>query len=409
MSETQSQEGHASSAAGELEGIAHRLLESFGCLRVVGLSFHDKDADVLWLTESVLGPDEHEVVRASMDIFASAGAPARQACDIGDGRVAITLRAQPIGGPLLGLIMIIVDQRVASDRRLALSANGMRQAIAEFTAWLEPELPPPVQHLRAPPTLVATAPQADAILERQFTSLRSQPIALYAQHLEPMGESGQVQRYEILLRSGTDQGRMQAPVAMLEAATKQGLGSVMDRRVVTDLVIWLARSADAWQASPIDVTVNLSANSLVDPHFLKFLEQCLGKSGLPRGMIGFELDASVCARQLDRARDFTKALAGLGCKVVLDNFSMLDGHLDLLALDGLHMLKLHPRLTQTLSADRHRQAAIGGAAQMAWMLGMHTCAKAIESSRDRPLLASLNVDFAQGFAFSMPRPVHELG
>ena len=117
----------------------------------------------------------------------------------------------------------------------------------------------------------------------------------------------------------------------------------------------------------------------------------------------------MCALQRTRAVEFAEVLASLGCKLVLDNFSLQDGHVELLDLKGLRMLKLHPLLTSTMAIDTRRQAVVAGIAQMACVLGMYTCAKSIESKQFQPLLAKLKVDFVQGFAYSVPRPLGELG
>jgi EAL domain-containing protein (putative c-di-GMP-specific phosphodiesterase class I) len=45
---------------------------------------------------------------------------------------------------------------------------------------------------------------------------------------------------------------------------------------------------------------------------------------------------------------------------------------------------------------------------MACVLGMHTCAKSIESREDVRALATLKVDFSQGFGFSTPAPLADL-
>jgi len=453
-------------AAAQLEAIAQRLLAALVPLRVASVSFHDEDADVLWLTESVLGPDEHEAVRASLEIFAGEGAPVRHEYDLGDGRIALTLRVSHAGGSVLGVIMIIVEQRILADRKLSPLADGPKAATREFANWLADDMSATQVRLRAlpdlsaaglpddddfdmefvefvPPSQAPAAPVAhaplvlapmspapvvvapasvatvaapvaagmapiDPALDRHFSALRAQPIVLYAQQLEPVLQGSRIRRYEILLRTGTGHGLSQAPVAMLEAATKKGLGSVVDRRVVTDLIVWLARSVDLWRTNPIAVTVNLSATSLVDPHFLKFLELCLAKSGLPRGILGFELDATVCARQAQRTREFAEVLAVLGCKLVLDDFSLAEGQLGLLETKGLRMLKLHPQLTNAAATEQGSQAIVSGIAQMARVNGMHTCAKSVESTQQLSLLAALKVDFAQGFAFSVPRPLADL-
>ena len=57
MSSMPSQEGEALSAAGQLDAIAQRLLVALNPVRVASLSFHDEDADVLWL---ITGAPENE-------------------------------------------------------------------------------------------------------------------------------------------------------------------------------------------------------------------------------------------------------------------------------------------------------------------------------------------------------------
>jgi EAL domain-containing protein (putative c-di-GMP-specific phosphodiesterase class I) len=248
----------------------------------------------------------------------------------------------------------------------------------------------------------------DPALDRHYAALRAQPIVLYVQQLEPLVEGNRIRRYEILLRTGSEHGRSKAPTAMIDAAAKHGLGSVVDRRVITDLVIWLARNPEAWRTDPINVSVNLSPTALVDPHFFKFLDLCMTKGDLPRGMIAFELDASLCAQSPERTAEAAQLLSALGCTIILDDFMLHEGHVELMGLKGLRMLKLHRQLTTDIGADTRRQAVVAGIAQMACVLGMHTCAKAVESREEVRSLAALKVDFSQGFAFSMPAPLASL-
>lgn len=484
--------GSVERPAGELEAIAKRMLSAVSGVRVSSLSLHDEHADVLWLTESVMGPDEHEAVRTSLEIFAGEGAPIRYEYDLGDGRVAVTLRAGHGSGSVVGVVMLIVDHKAAASQTLAVSgaASGALQGpLNEFAQWLSDDVSATQLRLRALPALIsspldsaslelaleveparttpakaaaasvakapvsagANAPRAAIVgaaaatvkavaataaatataaasaaasaaattarnpavpanpaLDRHFAALRAQPIVLYAQRLEPMVAGSRIRRFEILLRTGSEHGRAKAPTAMLEAAAKNGLGSVLDRRVVTDLVIWLTRNPDVWRTEPIAVSVNLSPTALTDLHFFKFLELCLAKADLPRGMIAFELDATLGARNIARTTEASQLLAALGCTLVLDDFALREGHIDLLGLKGLRMLKLHPDVTTDIGADKRRQAVVAGIAQMACVLGMHTCAKAIESKQDGRWLAALKVDFAQGYGYSVPEPLANL-
>ena len=481
--------------AAELEDIARQMLATVTNARVWSLSLHDEHSDVLWLNESVLGPDEHEAVRASLEVFAGEGAPERYEHDLGDGRVAVTFRAAR-GGSVLGVLMIIVDRKAVLTEALgpAGAASGpLRQQLERFCAWLNADLSATQLRLRALPDLPAppavattdadsglertleeeltatlellgprtvaaaaaapgeivtgtattviakspepeltllpdpapapatpaapagaTAPAAsapapvDPALDRHYAALRAQPIILYTQQLEPLTEGNRIRRYEILLRTGSEHGRSRAPTAMIEAAAKHGLGSVVDRRVITDLVLWLARNPEVWRTDPINVSVNLSPTALVDQHFFKFLDLCMTKADLPRGMIAFELDAARCAQSPARTAEAAQLLAAIGCTIILDDYAGTPEQVELLALKGLRMLKLHPQLTTDIGADKRRQAVVAGVAQSASVLGMYTCAKAIESRDDVRALAALKVDFSQGFGFSKPAPLADL-
>jgi len=435
----------------ELETIAQRFLDALSGMRISSLSLHDEHADVLWLTESVLGPDEHEAVRSSLEIFAGEGAPLRHEYDLGDGRVAVTLRAGHGSGSVVGVVMAIVDHKTAMSQNLALAAarsGALQQPLAEFAKWLSDDVSATQLRLRALPELMADAalpmdlqleaePEAPQIapaavpaakapesrtaasaqnsglpvnpmLERHYAALRAQPLVLYAQRLEPMATGSRIRRFEILLRSASEHGRDQAPKAMLEAAARNGLGSVVDRRVITELLVWLSRHADVWRTDPIAVSVNLSPTTLTEPHFFKFLELCLAKADLPRGMIAFEVDTALCAQNIERTAKASQLLAALGCTLVLDDFVLRGESIDLLGLKGLRMLKLHPDATTNIGLDKRRQAIVAGIAQMACVLGMHTCAKAIEMQQDRRWLAALKVDFAQGYGFARPEPLAQL-
>ncbi len=481
----------------ELESLARRILATITNARVWSLSLHDEHADVLWLNEGVLGPDEHDAVRVSLEVFAGEGAPERHEHEheLGDGRVAVTYRAAR-GGSVLGVLMIIVDRKAVMTDALGSSgsaSDALRELLEEFCAWLNADLSATQMRLRAlpelpapPPAVVtatsdtdtnrsleeeltatlellgpetvaaasasaerpalsesviaallpdtagatdttviapsalrppggetgaaspATAAPIDPALDRHYAALRAQPIVLYTQQLEPLTEGNRIRRYEILLRTGSEHGRSKAPTAMIEAAAKHGLGSVVDRRVITDLVLWLARNPDAWRSDPINVSVNLSPTALVDPHFFKFLELCMTKADLPRGMIAFELDAARCAQTAERTAEAAQLLAAIGCTIILDDFSMSAEQVELLTLKGLRMLKLHPSLTTGIGADKRLQAIVAGVAQMACVLGMHTCAKSIESREDVRALTALKVDFSQGFGFSAPAPLANL-
>jgi Amt family ammonium transporter len=237
-------------------------------------------------------------------------------------------------------------------------------------------------------------------IDRLHAALRRSPIALHVQRLVPLIKGGQLKRYEVLLRSKSDTAPNAAPQAMLKAAVENGLGSMIDRRVITELIGFLVRHPEVWKATAVQFSVNLTTTALHDEHFFKFVELCLAKSSLPKGMIAFEIDTPTAVKLADKMADVAAALHRLGCPLVLDDFDMKTECFALLRLPAVRYVKLAPDITAKMRTDKLSQAAITAVVQMARVLGMHTVAKRTETAAEQEWLTALGVDFVQSNSMS---------
>ena len=231
-------------------------------------------------------------------------------------------------------------------------------------------------------------------------ALRRSPIALHVQRLVPLIKGSQLKRYEVLLRSKSETAPNAAPQAMLKAAVENGLGSMIDRRVITELIGYLLRHPDIWKTTAVQFSVNLTTTALHDEHFIKFVELCLAKSSLPKGMIAFEIDTPTAVKLADKMAEVAAALHRLGCPLVLDDFDLKTECFALLRLPGVRYVKLAPEITAKMRTDKLSQAAITAVVQMARVLGMHTVAKRTETAAEQDWLTALGVDFIQSNSLS---------
>ncbi len=245
-------------------------------------------------------------------------------------------------------------------------------------------------------------------IDRLHAALRKSPIALHVQRLVPLSKGGQLKRYEVLLRSGSDESPNAAPHAMLKAAVENGLGSMIDRRVLSELISWLIRHPESCQANEVMFSVNLTSTALHDEHFIKFVELCLSKSSLPKATIAFEVDASTALKLPDKVGEVAMALQQLGCPLILDDFALRTECFELLRLPGVRYVKLAPEMTAKMRTDKVSQASITGVVQMARVLGMHTVAKRTETAAEQEWLTALGVDFVQSNAMSPPVGIDSL-
>jgi EAL domain-containing protein (putative c-di-GMP-specific phosphodiesterase class I) len=247
-----------------------------------------------------------------------------------------------------------------------------------------------------------------AEIDRLNAAMRKSPIVLHVQRLVPLSKGGQLKRYEVLLRSGSEAAPNSAPHAMLKAAVENGLGSMIDRRVITELIGWLVRHPETWQANEVMFSVNLTTTALHDEHFIKFIELCLAKSSLSKGTIAFEVDASTALTLADKIGEVAAALHRLDCPLVLDDFLLRTECFDLLRLPGVRYVKLAPEITAKMRTDKVAQATITGVVQMARVLGMHTVAKRSDTPAEQEWLTALGVDFVQSNALSPPVSIDTL-
>jgi Amt family ammonium transporter len=264
---------------------------------------------------------------------------------------------------------------------------------------------------RTPVAAVADKRHAQPVtpeIDRLHAALRRSPIALHVQRLVPLAKGSQLRRYEVLLRSKSEDAPNSAPHAMLKAAVENGLGSMIDRRVITELIGWLVHHPDVWQKRAVLFSVNLTSTALHDEHFMKFVELCLMKSSLPKSMIAFEVDVPTAILLGDKISDVAAALHRLGCPMVLDDFGMRTECFDLLRLPAVRYVKLASEITAKMRSDKVSQAAITAVVQMARVLGMHTVAKRTETAAEQEWLTALGVDFIQSNALSPPAPIDSL-
>jgi EAL domain-containing protein (putative c-di-GMP-specific phosphodiesterase class I) len=531
----------------DFDAVCQKVRAAVEPARTHAVSLHDELGDVLWLSESSMGPDEHNAVLQAAEAFADPSAAAALAFDLGDLRSAVLIRAVNSRRTMVGVIMIIMDTRIVAQGATKLLTPKMQRALAQFAAMRpdrgpapspEPEpvapartpaasgrpaaapaqsaprtaapsaraAPPPakttppsaarsaapaartaaapdsapsrpplpaaaptvmpfssgprsisaqVQQIVSrpaprpasparpsspPPTAPPPAPTAPAPsiaptrleppataaaspsieifeklpkgvtpeIDRLHAALRKSPIALHVQRLVPLSKGGQLKRYEVLLRSGSEESPNAAPHAMLKAAVDNGLGSMIDRRVLTELISWLIRHPESCVADEVMFSVNLTVTALHDEHFIKFVELCLTKSSLPKATIAFEVDASTALSLADKINEVAVSLHRLGCPLILDDFALRTECFALLRLPGVRYVKLAPDMTAKMRIDKISQAAITGVVQMARVLGMHTVAKRTETAAEQEWLTALGVDFVQSNFISPPVAIDSL-
>jgi EAL domain-containing protein (putative c-di-GMP-specific phosphodiesterase class I) len=137
------------------------------------------------------------------------------------------------------------------------------------------------------------------VIERIRCALDDDRFVLYAQPIIELA-SGETVQHELLVRMIGPEGEVIAPGEFLPAAEDFGLIGVIDRRVFEIALNYAAAG------HPIEV--NVSAYSVGDPSFLRFVEARIEQRQVDPVLIVFEITETALINNEDAAKAFIETV-----------------------------------------------------------------------------------------------------
>ena len=150
------------------ESLGWQLRAALPPLRLHSVSLYDEQANVLWLSEGALGPDEHNVVLEAMEKLASDRSLPCYENGLEDGRIGIFLPVRAPQGDLVGVAMILADLKSVGDGVLEKIVSPQARTIMQKIAVLLRASSARSSEPAAPIT-VAVAPVLELTPERAAT------------------------------------------------------------------------------------------------------------------------------------------------------------------------------------------------------------------------------------------------
>ncbi|MFZ0009687.1 MAG: hypothetical protein WAK94_15745, partial [Steroidobacteraceae bacterium] len=130
-----------------VQTLGEQLREVLPSRRLHSVSLCDHEANVLWLSEGALGPDEHGVVVEALEALAGDPALPCHEAPLEDGRLAVFLPVRAPTGALVGIAMILADSKSVGDDTLErLTAAPVRTIMQRLAVLLKPAAPAAAHH-----------------------------------------------------------------------------------------------------------------------------------------------------------------------------------------------------------------------------------------------------------------------
>ena len=240
-------------------------------------------------------------------------------------------------------------------------------------------------------------------------ALQEDRFVLYCQPIVPVdGPGTAVSMQEILVRMLDEQGEIIAPDQFIPAAERYNLMPAIDRWVIRNLFVKLARdSKNGCLDAELITTVNLSGCSINEEGFLNFIKEQFATFSISPEQICFEVTETVAVANLAQAAVFIEELKALGCLFALDDFgSGLSsfGYLKNLPVD---YLKIDGQFVRDMVDDPIDAAMVSAINQIGQVMGMKTIAEFVENKAILKRLFELGVDYAQGYGLAKPGPLDD--
>jgi len=230
-------------------------------------------------------------------------------------------------------------------------------------------------------------------------------LRLDAQLIAPLRDPLAPTHFELLLRMIDENGQEVGPGRFLSAAVRYQLMPAVDRWVVQEAVRVLKPHAALLANRPVAFTVNVSGQSLGEEGFEEFVVDAISRSGINPRVFCFELTESAAIANLARAEKVMKHLRELGCSIALDDFGTGLSSLAYLRALPIDMLKIDGSFVKDVLKDPRAESMVQAIAQLARSMKLTTVAEFVETDEIRLHVASLGVDYGQGFAIARPAPL----
>jgi len=230
----------------------------------------------------------------------------------------------------------------------------------------------------------------DAI-DRGLFKLLFQPV------IDLRGGGGET--YEVFLRMVDDAGNETSPADFMAAASQQDLSEKVDRWVILQSIKQLSEHRE--KGHDTKLIINITGESIKDQTLLPWLSVALKAARMPSDAIVFQFSESDATTYLKQAKDFTRGLKELHCRVSISRFGCALNPFNTLKHVDVDYLKVDGSFMKDISNEENREA-LKELVTTAHGQGKLTIAPMVESAATLSTLWQVGVNYIQGYYLQAP-------
>lgn len=212
--------------------------------------------------------------------------------------------------------------------------------------------------------------------------------------------SNKISGVEALVRWSHPEHGFMMPDEFIPLAERTGLLRQLSRWVLKHTLA----QAVSWHENgiEIEVAVNISPDTLLDPELPDTITGLLAAHKLPRGTLTLEITETSIVKDPDLAMAVLLRLADMGIKISIDDFGTGYSSLSYLKKMPAYEVKIDRSFVMDMLENDSDAVIVKATIDLAHNLGMRVVAEGVENQQTADQLKELGCDILQGFLYSKP-------
>jgi len=213
--------------------------------------------------------------------------------------------------------------------------------------------------------------------------------------------TGEVYKYESLIRYVEDDGTVISPFKFLNIAKKAKLFPMIIKTMLSDVLKIIEKKR-------VKIAVNVSFEDIAHTETREFISMQLMMHTELAPYIHFELLESAEIEDFEMVVNFIKEVRSYGCGMGIDDFGAGYSNFDMLVNLGVDFVKIDGSLIKDIANDKNQQLIVETIVGFTKKLNLKTVAEFVCDEDVYNKVKEIGVDYCQGYYFSPPVPVSEI-
>jgi diguanylate cyclase (GGDEF)-like protein len=215
--------------------------------------------------------------------------------------------------------------------------------------------------------------------------------------------SNRISGFEALIRWNHPKRGIVSPTHFIQVAEEAGLIGAIGRWVMNRACTDAMKLPD-----DIKVAINLSAAQFEGADIVDIVATALSSSGLSAKRLELEITETVLLRNNDTTLALLFRLHALGLRIALDDFGTGYSSLSYLRTFPFDKIKIDQSFVREMATRLDCAAIVSSIVTLANKLNITTTAEGIETVDQLNLIRETGCTEAQGYLFSVPRPLQDV-